>query len=582
MSQRIGLTAFVVVLLFLVSSYLLWNISQRQEPVDEPKQVAQDPPATPPRVAAETTPRRSPTDDSTPPKDVIADAGERAKPKKTTAGGQSPEAHKAEHPTYPPLFKDWKEPPLATLVISGEQHGYVEPCGCSLNQLGGLSRRADLFRQIKERGWPVTAFDAGGLVSDANRRQAKIKLGMALAALKDLEYAAIALGVEELQTGVDLLQYAESDRPPFLSSNLVLFGAADIGLHVPKLIVTVGSLKIGVTAVFGESYRIRVIPPGSNAGGQPPDIEILDPIESLRKSVAALEAEKPDLLVLLSHARVEETKTYAEAFPQFGLIVSAGGPEDVDPKPKRLGKALFVTPGQKGKNVAVVAAYPGKSGLDLRFEAVALDGDRFQDTPRMQDHMRRYQEALAVQNLVVAEPPIEDPRNGQLTVPNPYVGAKVCGECHSKSYKKWLSTGHARSTESLKTGRAGQEDTWIPRMDDPECIACHVTGWQTKEGYFRYKSGYESEQATPHLVGQQCENCHGPGGRHTELERAFQKDGNMTDELAKFREFAQVFLDEAGQKLCVKCHDGDNDPHFKTDGDVFDRYWQEIKHPWRD
>src|SRR5437763_16434877 len=37
------------------------------------------------------------------------------------------------------LFRSWPKPDLA-LVLSGEQHGYLLPCGCSRPQYGGLER----------------------------------------------------------------------------------------------------------------------------------------------------------------------------------------------------------------------------------------------------------------------------------------------------------------------------------------------------------------------------------------------------------------------------------------------------------
>ena len=78
------------------------------------------------------------------------------------------------------MLDGWTKPAFA-IVFSGEQHGYMEPCGCSLTQSGGLSRRADCFRQItKEKGWPLTALDLGGLVRKDNE-QNKLKFQVMLA-----------------------------------------------------------------------------------------------------------------------------------------------------------------------------------------------------------------------------------------------------------------------------------------------------------------------------------------------------------------------------------------------------------------
>lgn len=535
---------------------------------------------------AATTPDRRPDSEAsvaTPAETEPAKPGD--EPLQATA--EKPESPAAKRPALKPILEGWPAP-AAAFVLSGEMHGYVEPCGCSLNQLGGLSRRADLFRQIKERGWPLTAFDTGGLVSNAGRRQAKVKLQMAFDALYELQYAGIAMGLEEVQVGIDLLRYAEGERPPLVSCNLVIAGG-DIGTHVAKTLVTVGKLKIGVTSVLGDSFAPKLMPQNAGQGGQGIEAQMFDAVESLKKVLPELEAEKPDLLVLLSHAKLAESKELAKKFPQFQMIVSAGGSEDPDPNPQYVGDTLVAAPGQKGKHVIVVGYYPGETGRKFRYESIALDGDRFQETPSMREHMRRYQESLAVQELVSGEPRIEDPRNAKLAESNPFVGAKACGECHTNAYKKWLKTGHAKATQSIKTGRKAEEDIFINRINDPECVACHVTGWEpgreNHEGpkdFYGFKSGFVSEMTTAHLTGQGCENCHGPGGRHTELERQFQKDNSDSDDLHKFRDFAHLQVDGIGARLCVRCHDGDNDPHFKTDGDVFEEYWKKIAHPWLD
>ena len=145
---------------------------------------------------------------------VEADVHEQAAlPEKTDPAAAA--KHTEAPPPAKPLLDGWPEPKIA-LVLSGDMHGYIEPCGCSLNQLGGLSRRADLLKQLHARGWPTGAFDTGGLVNNPARQQAKIKLQMALDALFELKYAGVALGVEELRIGVDLLRYTPEERPPFL------------------------------------------------------------------------------------------------------------------------------------------------------------------------------------------------------------------------------------------------------------------------------------------------------------------------------------------------------------------------------
>jgi hypothetical protein len=157
-------------------------------------------------------------------------------------------------PATPPpkAFLEGWDSPQTLLVFTGEQHGYVEPCGCSLKQLGGVSRRADFFRQLSVRGWPVLACDLGGLVNRPSRKQGKLKLQLSLQTLKDMHYSAVVPGPEELRNGIELITYEE--RPPFVACNVVLGGDRDLGVIVPQTIVEAGGLKVGITGLLGKSH----------------------------------------------------------------------------------------------------------------------------------------------------------------------------------------------------------------------------------------------------------------------------------------------------------------------------------------
>ena len=124
---------------------------------------------------------------------------------------------------------------------------------------------------------------------------------------------------------------------------MVLFGTREIE-QAPKQwkLVTVNNVKIGVTSVLGLSHKKDVLPPGSNDG----EITIEPPEDVLPDVIRALKEQKPDLLVLLSHATLNETKALAQKFPVFDLIVSAGGADDpLHKNPLQVGKStvVFVT-----------------------------------------------------------------------------------------------------------------------------------------------------------------------------------------------------------------------------------------------
>src|SRR5690349_20944462 len=62
------------------------------------------------------------------------------------------------------IFVNWPKPNVA-LVFTGEQDGYLEPCGCAglENQKGGLKRRYTFLKELRAKGWPLVPLDAGNL-----------------------------------------------------------------------------------------------------------------------------------------------------------------------------------------------------------------------------------------------------------------------------------------------------------------------------------------------------------------------------------------------------------------------------------
>ena len=475
-----------------------------------------------------------------------------------------------------PLLADWKSP-AAVLLLTGLQHGYLEPCGCSIHQLGGMARRADLVRMLtEERKWAVSGLDVGG-APKRNRRQDQIKYLALFDAFKKLNYGAIAVGREELLLGADFLLQQMVADPEEAKKTVGLLGA-NVALYDPPLegwplasrIVQVGAIKVGVTAVVGVSLRKEVAPDGAMN-----NITIRDPDEVLPAAIAALKAEQPQFLVLLSHGSTEEAAALAAKYPEFQIVLTAGGPDEVNKTPVVVGKTWVIQAEPKGKRVGVLGYFPDNAEQPFRYDLVALDDQRFKDHPTMRELMKTYQQQLLDEAISTSE---------ELLIKHPsghtFIGADKCGECHTKAFAHWKTTPHAKAFEPLISGRKGDVDP-ISRIHDPECLACHVTGWDAKQ-MLRYDSGYISPERTPHLLNQQCENCHGPGSHHVSLQERFANDAASVTatELEAGRTSVRQTLETAKKGACASCHDSDNDPRFTPD--AFDKYWEKIAHPWRD
>ncbi len=496
----------------------------------------------------------------------VADESEATSDVVLASNDQSKLASQKSDSVDKPMFDGWSKPAFA-LVLSGEQHGYLEPCGCALKQSGGVSRRHDLVKQIQAKGWPVTGLDLGGTVN-RNRAQTKLKFQTFLAAMQDMRYSVLNLGPEELKLGAaDLLAFHAPDpKDPlasisFVSANVTLFGSPDLGTPIRSKVLTLGKHKVGVTSVLGTSFRKEITPEGANV-----DITIDDPAAALPTVLKELQAQQPDLLVLLSHGTLAEGKALAKQFPQFAVVLSSGGSEDPEfDNPQKVGETLFVQVGHKGKYTGVVGFFPADAQHRLRFELIKLTEERFQDSQKMVEHMRLYQDLLKDSALAETEPPIKHSSGAK------FVGSKACAECHPKAFAVWEKSDHAHAYDSLIKGRPELKSRWVSRIHDPECLACHTTGWHAQD-VLRYDTGFESKEKTQQLLHNGCENCHGPGSRHIQLVEAGEKDAANKE--------VRLTLADAKKTQCVTCHDLDNDPHFNSAS--FDSYWEKIKHVGRD
>jgi hypothetical protein len=464
----------------------------------------------------------------------------------------------------PPLFQDWPKPKLA-LVFTGSQDGYMEPCGCSgkENQKGGLSRRDKFLQSLADKQWPVVALDVGGIVKRFGK-QTELKYQATVDGLKKMSYKAIGFGPGDLRLSaaeVAAVVAPVGDQPtPFVSANVGLFEFND--QIVPSFqVIESGGKKIGVTSVIGDEYRRAV---------NDADIKFKPADKALAEVLPKLQAAQCDFLVLLANATRAESEALAKKFPQFNVVVSAGGADEPPAEAAVVSgtKTRLIEVGHKGMYAIVLGLY--ENANELRYQRVPLDV-RFGESKRMIQIMAAYQDQLKELGLEGLGLKPTKHLSGRT-----FVGSNVCGDCHTKAYAIWKDTPHAHALETLVNLEP-------PRQFDPECLSCHVTGWEPQK-YFPFTGGYLSQIKTPLLAGNGCENCHGPGSAHAAAEAGEIK---ATDaDIKRFRDEMRLSLATAegrGKAIdnCLQCHDIDNSIGFKN-GDAFDEYWQQVKHSGKD
>ena len=462
--------------------------------------------------------------------------------------------------TEPPKirpFATWpkNQKPAAALFISGRQHGYLEPCGCTGldNQKGGLARRHTLLNMFLKRKWDIAPIDVGNQVRRTGP-QAQLKFDTTLNAFRTMKYQAVGIGPDDLKLSNLLGSLADGDL--CVCANVDMFG-----LIPTHKVLKVGKKTIGVTCVLGSDHVKKV----ANA-----DVTKMAPEKGLAAAIPKLKGARCDYIVVLSFASMNETKALAKKFQDIDLIVTAGGNGEPTLLPEKIpgSKALLIQTGKKGMYVGIIGFYDDPK-TPIRYQRLALD-KKIGDSKVMLENLKEYQENLKARGLAGL---------GLKPVPHPsgrtYVGSETCGECHTQAYEHWQKTPHSHATESIVHP---VERSDVQRHFDPECLSCHVTGWNPQQ-YYPYTSGYLELEKSAAMHGNGCENCHGPGSAHVAAENGEVED--LTDDEQNKRRLAMRQTLDQAKTACMDCHDLDNSPDFHLDG-AFEKYWKQIAHPWRD
>lgn len=467
----------------------------------------------------------------------------------TTSAAKKNEPPKSAAAPSSKLFADWPTP-AGALVIAGEQLGYLEPCGCTEGQLGGLLRRYDLLERLREnQKWPLVIVDLGSLIKDpaaarGGPEQARIKYKIALEALATSKANALALSPEDLKVGVDeaVGQWLnlQGESLKIVAANVSAAGLE--GRVVPSVRAKAGPVSVGITAVVDPQALVAL-------QDRALDLLSVKPIDDTLPAVLADLEKDTQTQVLLVQAAPELAKALAAKYPGFDVVVGRSPLDSAPEDAERLnnGKTLLVTVGQKGKYAGVVGLYEDPQ-QKYRYQRVTLN-NRFDGPALAMKRVieRDYREALKGQ-AVVENFPRHDYVNGATGAT--FVGAEGCRTCHPNTYARWAATKHAFAYDALL------KDPKPNVVFDAECVTCHTTG-------FEYTSGWRSAESTPLLKGNQCENCHGPGSKHV-----------AEPENREFVGLMQLTAERAEKtRLCIRCHDEDNSPHFD-----FAKYWGQIVH----
>ena len=158
---------------------------------------------------------------------------------------------------------------------------------------------------------------------------------------------------------------------------------------------------------------------------------------------------------------------------------------------------------------------------------------------------------LVVANRVGGQP---EEASNDVTEGAHFTGEKSCKKCHFKQHRSWKKNDvykHAKAWTDL------QPHLKKPDQKDSKgraCVSCHVTGYAQPD-----RGGYVDPDKSAHLLGVQCEACHGPGSNHIKAGK------KVRDEKRKAFKPGEKSYTLLQSTACTRCHNP-HVPHEKTGG----------------
>ena len=371
---------------------------------------------------------------------------------------------------------------------------------------------------------PTIHLDAGGF-SNFYRDEGEVATKAILEAYAMMGVGAVNVAQREFDAGMaNVEEVAASTEIPFLSCS-ILAETDSSPIFTPYVVLTAGEYKIGVIGVCDRKD-------GEWTASNGRAVKLADPVEAV-KPLAAKLARETDLVILLANVYSRRVETIAPLMPGVDIVLGSDGFSTTYGDAKA-GKAYYAYTGRQGKRLGVMEVTMGNGGMRRAVQKTVVLDKRLPEDP---DVKALVDEANAEMEKIRTGVGIG--MDELLEKVNPdYLGYTACRSCHAEAYETWRRSKHFVAFNPLISAQ---------KTTDHACLRCHTTGYGD--------GGFVDIRVTPRMVHVQCETCHGAGADHAKSPDSFGMPR------------------EAGEAVCIECHDDLNSPNFD-----FDTYWAKIQH----
>ena len=425
--------------------------------------------------------------------------------------------------------------PSFRMAVVTDLKGYLEPCGCTSDPLGGIDHMAAEVGALRKDRVPLVFLVAGDAFFDAapldpaRADQANRNAKTLVRILNQIGVTAVLPGPRDRAQPKEVLESLQR------ASEFAWLGMEE-------------ATVVSVPASLGEIVVLGVRPGADR--------------ETVQTAVAAARKSSDVAIALVDGSRRDANRVGATEGVDF--IVHGGLDQDDALPPREAGRAWAFHASRQGQGLTVVEVYRKKKDgafvdrsewsraeqaaqLDRQIEELAskiaawekqgeieaadLEPQRQRLAALRQERKRldaptvegadnaffaRFVELRkkspsdeAVQKLMrehdkevneanrIAFADLKPPPLGPDDVA--YVGSLSCSGCHPKPFAWWRNHSHGAAYLTLQQRH---------KEFNLDCVGCHVTGYQQPGG------STVTHNLDLALVGVGCESCHGPGAEH--------------------------------------------------------------------
>lgn len=377
---------------------------------------------------------------------------------------------------------------------------------------------------VYDEGVDVLVIDGGDLMGRRNKNE-RFQSKFLCEMTGNMGLDAIGVGEGDFNYGLHFLKdMIKKHDLPYTSANIFDVDTGEL-VFPEYIVVERNGVKFGLVSVLAPNLKIISM---SNVE---PEVEVKDALGTLRTLVPRMRKEV-DCVILLGH--LGEGNTQETVKEVKGIDVCLMGHTFKNLKSERLiEETILLGSAAEGKYLGRCdLMIDDKNGKVMAASVTSIDlGPEIEDDAETLAKVETYKKSFEeFKKMKRAEYPRDRGSDKEM-----YLGERSCKGCHEEAWGIFTDSQHRKGFQTLRTRGQSYE---------PECLSCHTTGYQ-------YKNGYSDVSPNNRLVNVQCEACHGYGTEHN-------REGDYASR---------------AKDSCVACHDEKNSPEFD-----YATYWEKIKH----